>query len=79
MGGQGRLREVHDSVRRRDKTKAPVIRESLKVLSLTHGGAGRTVWTDEYQLWADHRAFSRPQLAPDGRWFLTGEPAATCA
>jgi hypothetical protein len=55
------------------KTKAPVIRESLKVLSLTHGGAGRTVWTDEYQLWADHRAFSHPQLAPDGRWFLTGE------
>lgn len=55
------------------RTKAPVIRESLKVLSLTHDGAGRTVWTDQYRLYADHRAFSRPQLAPDGDRFLTGE------
>jgi hypothetical protein len=38
-----------------------------------HGGAGRTVWTDQYELPADHRAFSRPQISPHGDWFLTGE------
>lgn len=55
------------------RTKPAVYRESLKVLSVDRGGAGRTVWTDEYELPADHRAFSRPQIAPHGDWFLTGE------
>ena len=55
------------------RTRPAVWRESLKVLSMEHGGAGRVVWTDQYALGADHRALSRPQIAPHGDWFLTGE------
>jgi hypothetical protein len=55
------------------RSRPAVYRESLKVLSMDHGAAGRTVWTDQYELPADHRAFSRPQIAPHGDWFLTGE------
>jgi hypothetical protein len=55
------------------RRKPAVYRESLKVLSVSSGGAGRTVWTDQYSLPADHRALSRPQIAPRADWFLTGE------
>lgn len=55
------------------RKKPAVYRESLKVLSISGGGAGRTVWTDQYSLPADHRALSRPQIAPRADWFLTGE------
>jgi hypothetical protein len=55
------------------RTKPAVYRESLKVLSISSGGAGRTVWSDQYSLPADHRALSRPQIAPRADWFLTGE------
>jgi hypothetical protein len=55
------------------RAKPAVYRESLKLLSLSHGGAGRTVWTDQYELPADHRALSQPQVSPRGDWFLTGE------
>jgi hypothetical protein len=50
----------------------PTIRESLKTLSLTGKGGGRTVWSEQYQLFADYRAFSEPRVSPDGAWFLTG-------
>jgi hypothetical protein len=52
---------------------APTIRESLKLLNLSRPGAGRTVFSEQYQLFADHRAFSQPQVSPDATWFLTGE------
>jgi hypothetical protein len=55
------------------RAKPAVYRESLKLLSLSHGGAGRTVWTDQYELPADFRALSQPQVSPRGDWFLTGE------
>ena len=50
----------------------PTIRESLKILSLKGRGAGRTVWTEQYQVFAEYRAFSRPQVSSDGLWYLTG-------
>lgn len=52
---------------------APVISESLKILSLTGKGGGRTVWAEQYQLFAAYRAFSRPLVSPDATWFLTGQ------
>jgi hypothetical protein len=53
--------------------RGPVIRESLKLLSLSHAGAGRTVWAEENRVDAAYRAFSQPQVSPDAAWFLTGE------
>jgi hypothetical protein len=50
----------------------PTVRESLKILSLAGKGSGRTVWTEQYQVPAEYRAFSRPQVSPDGLWYLTG-------
>ena len=53
--------------------RGPVIRESLKLLSLSHPGSGRMVWAEQYQLFAAYRAFSQPQVSPDATWFLTGQ------
>jgi hypothetical protein len=53
--------------------RAPVVRESLKLLSLKGTGAGRTLATEQYQVFAEHRAYSEPQLSPDAVWLLTGE------
>jgi hypothetical protein len=53
--------------------RGPVIRESLKLLSLSHAGGGRTVWSEENRVEADYRAFSQPQVSPDATWFLTGQ------
>ncbi len=53
--------------------RGATVRESLKVLSLSHTGSGRTVWAEQYQLFAAYRAFSQPQVSPDATWFLTGE------
>lgn len=53
--------------------RAPLYRESLKLLSVNGSGAGRTLTTAQYRLFADHRAFSQPQLAPGADWVLTGE------
>jgi hypothetical protein len=49
----------------------PTIRESLKVLSLDHAGAGRTVWTEDNLAFAEYRALFEPQVSTDGGWFLT--------
>ena len=51
----------------------PTIRESLKLLSLGHVGAGRTVWTEENRAFAEYRALSQPQVSRDARWYLTCE------
>jgi len=51
----------------------PVVRESLKLLTLGGAGAGRTVVSQQYRVVADHRAFSRPQVSADAAWFLTGQ------
>ena len=51
----------------------PTIRESLKLLSLNHTGAGRTVWTEENRAFAEYRALSQPQVSPDATWYLTCE------
>ncbi len=49
------------------------VRESIKLLRLGRPGAGRTVASQEYDLWyADYRAFAQPALSPDGRWVLSG-------
>ncbi len=53
--------------------RGPVIRESLKLLSLSRAGGGRTVWSEENRVEAEYRAFSRPQVSPDATWFLTGQ------
>ena len=53
--------------------RGPVVRESLKLLSLSHPGGGRTVWSEQTRIDADYRAFSQPQVSPDATWFLTGE------
>lgn len=53
--------------------RAPLYRESLKLLDLDKGGAGRTLSSAQYRLFADQRAFSQPQLAPGADWVLTGE------
>jgi hypothetical protein len=53
--------------------RGPVVRESLKVLSLSRPGGGRTVMSEQNRIDADYRAFSRPQVSPDAAWFLTGE------
>jgi len=50
----------------------PTIRESLKLLSLSGTGAGRTVWSEENQAFAEYRALSQPRVSPDARWYLTG-------
>ena len=50
----------------------PTIRESLKLLSLSGTGAGRTVWSEENRAFAEYRALSQPQVSPDARWYLTG-------
>ena len=52
---------------------APLYRESLKLADIVKGGAGRTLASAQYRLFADQRAFSRPQLAPGAKWILTGE------
>ena len=49
----------------------PTIRESLKLLSLGHAGAGRTVWTEENRAFAEYRALSQPRVSPDATWYLT--------
>lgn len=53
--------------------RTPTVSESLRVLRLGGSGAGRTVWSEQYTLFAGHRAFSHPQVSPDAAWFLTGE------
>ena len=53
--------------------RGPVIRESLKLLSLSRAGGGRTVWSEENRVQAEYRAFSQPQVSPDATWFLTGQ------
>jgi hypothetical protein len=53
--------------------RGPVVRESLKLLSLGHPGGGRTVWSEQTRIEAAYRAFSQPQISSDGAWFLTGE------
>ena len=53
--------------------RGPVVRESLKVLSLSHPGGGRTIWSEQTRIEAAYRAFSQPQVSPDATWFLTGE------
>ena len=53
--------------------RTPTVRESLKLLSLSGKGSGRAVATEQYQVFAEHRAFSAPQLSPDASWLLTGE------
>lgn len=53
--------------------RGPVIRESLKLLSLSRPGAGRTIWAEETRVEAAYRAFSQPQVSPDATWFLTGQ------
>jgi len=52
---------------------AALYRESLKLLSANGGGAGRTLVSAQYRLFAGQRAFSQPQLAPGAKWILTGE------
>jgi hypothetical protein len=49
----------------------PTVRESLKVLSLDHPGAGRTVWTEDNLAFAEYRVLFEPQVSADGGWFLT--------
>ncbi len=51
---------------------SPTIRESLKLLSLSGTGAGRTVWSEENRAFAEYRALSQPLVSPDARWYLTG-------
>ena len=53
--------------------RVAVVRESLKLLNLGGKGAGRTLTSEQYQVFAGHRAFSQPQLSPDAAWLLTGE------
>jgi hypothetical protein len=65
-----KLTTIVPGTRRNNYT--PTVRESLKILSLTGRGSGRTVWAEQYQVPAEYRAFSRPQVSPDGSWFLTG-------
>jgi hypothetical protein len=48
----------------------PTIRESLRIVNMS-GGAGRTVLSETYKLFADHRSFARPQLSRNGKWLLT--------
>jgi hypothetical protein len=55
------------------RTRAAVYRETLKVLNVNGGGAGRTVWSEQFEMPANHRALSHPQIAPRADWFLTGE------
>ena len=50
----------------------PLIRESVKLLRLARSGGGRTLASEQYRLFAAHRAFSEPMLAPAGEWLLTG-------
>jgi len=52
---------------------APLYRDSLKLLDLDKGGAGRTLASAQYRLFADQRAFSQPRLAPGAQWVLAGE------
>ena len=49
----------------------PTIRESMKLLSLDHAGAGRTVWTEDNLAFAEYRALSQPKVSTDATWYLT--------
>jgi hypothetical protein len=51
----------------------PLYRESLRLLSVSGSGAGRTLTSAQYRLFAGQRAFSQPLLAPGAKWVLTGE------
>lgn len=48
----------------------PTIRESVRTVRLS-GGTGRTVISETYRLFADHRSFAHPQLSRSGKWLLT--------
>jgi hypothetical protein len=52
---------------------SPLINESLKLLRLDRSGGGRTVTSERYREYADHRALSQPKLSPTGAWLLTGQ------
>jgi hypothetical protein len=52
---------------------APLIRESLRILSLSGSGGGREVTYERYRRFADYRAFQEPKLSPTGKWALTGQ------
>ena len=62
--------------------RTPTIRENLRMLRLS-GGTGRTIASETYRLFADHRAFAHPQLSRDGEWLLTAatgsDPSVTFA
>lgn len=50
---------------------SPTVRESLRSVRLS-GGTGRTVLSQTYTLWADHRSFTHPKLSSDGKWLISG-------
>jgi hypothetical protein len=54
----------------RRKGTAPLILESLKILSLTGSGAGRTIDSRRYRLDVDQRAFRDPKLSSTADWLM---------
>jgi hypothetical protein len=52
---------------------APLIRESLRILSLAGSGGGSELAFQRYRRFVDYRAFQEPKLSPTGKWLLTGQ------
>jgi len=51
----------------------PTIAESLRSVRLAGSGTGRTLLSERYRLFAEHRSFSHPRLSSGGDWLLTGQ------
>jgi hypothetical protein len=65
------LQKLDNGTAHNDHT--PLIKESLKLTTLTGAGAGRTLGSRQYRPFADMRFFAWPLLSPGGGYLVAGQ------